>query len=81
MPGLLSKKWKCKQDYELQERQELSMIKLSLLLTYSTFNNPGEKRKKGTKKKYCVSTTQHSLLMLNYRLYIVKHAEWRRKKT
>jgi len=44
-------------EYELQERRELSMIKLSLWLTYSTYKNPGEKRKKRTKKLVCVNYT------------------------
>ena len=50
MSGLLTKKWKGKQMVWVTERRELSVIKLSLRLTYCTYNNPGEKRKKITKK-------------------------------
>ena len=34
MPGLLTKKWKCRQMVWVADRRELSMIKLSLWLTY-----------------------------------------------
>jgi len=42
-----------------EERWELSMIKLSLWLTYSTYENAREKRKKtaSTKKLMCVNYT------------------------
>jgi len=51
MPGLITKKWKCKQMVCVTERRELSMIELRLWLTYSTCNNAREKRKKTTTKK------------------------------
>ena len=44
------------------DRRELSMIKLSLWLTCSTYNDPGEKRKKITKKLMCINYT--TLLLL-----------------
>ena len=50
MPGLLTEKWKCKQIVLVTERRELSMIKLSLWLTYSTYSKTGERRKKRTKE-------------------------------
>ena len=67
MPGLLTMKWKCKQMVRLQERRELSMIKLSLLLTYSTYNNRGERRKKRAQKKLmCINYTTHFLPQNTY---------------
>ena len=54
MPGLLTKKWKCKQMVSVTERRERSVIKLSLWLTYSTYSNAREKRKKTTGKKIYV---------------------------
>ena len=51
----------------VKERQELSVIKLSLWLTYSTYNNPGERRKKRTKQNECVSPTQqHQTYLKTY---------------
>jgi len=43
--------------YELQERRELSVTKLSLWLTCSTYNNARKKRKKITKKLMCINYT------------------------
>jgi len=51
MPGLLTKKWKCKQMVWVTEKWELSMIKLSLWFIYSVYNNAREKRKKTTTTK------------------------------
>jgi hypothetical protein len=66
MPGLLTKKWKCKQMVWVTERREISMVELSLWLTYSTYNNAREKRNKTTTKKWmCVKyTTIQSFCLL-----------------
>ena len=51
MPGLLTKKRKRKEMVCVTERRELSMIELSLWLTYSTYSNAREKKENHNKKK------------------------------
>jgi hypothetical protein len=61
MPCLPTKKWQCKQMVWVTESRELSMIELSLWLTYSTYNNVREKRKKTITKKINVCQLHNSL--------------------
>jgi len=81
MSGLFTKKWKCKQMVWVTERWELSVIKLSLWLTYSTYstnNNPGEKRKKRTKELICINytTVAHLRLFREQRQLVAYTPNW-----
>ena len=72
MPGLLTKKWECKQTVWVTERRELSMIKLGLWLTKSMHNNPGEKRNK-IRKLMC---TNYTTGMRKFRTEISNLSTW-----
>ena len=67
MSGLIAEKWKCKLMVWVTERRELSVIELSLWLTYSTYSNAGEKRKKTTTKtiKLCQLQNKRCLCLLH----------------
>ena len=50
----------------ITDRRVLSMIILSLWLTYSTYNNPGEKRKQRTKQINVYQLHNNSLACKDY---------------